>query len=314
MSTVAVEPTISAPGARPAGVSSPDDAAHSIQAMFDTIAPTYDRANHLLSFGLDRFWWSRAARTLRPILARPEAQVLDLCCGTGDLTLALDRYRPKVPQGLKPLPSATGIGTAEAVPLSKTAPSTDRSTHWDPVIPNEGDRPASATVEGPAVAVKQPAPILAADFSHNMLALAQPKFAGRNIVTLEADALHLPLADSSIDLVTFAFGFRNLADYAAGLAELYRVLRPGGEIAILECNQPGGLIGWCYSLYFRRVLPTLGGLISGTPRAYAYLPDSVQRFPRPPAMKQLITAAGFANPTWTSYTLGTAGLYRAAKP
>jgi demethylmenaquinone methyltransferase/2-methoxy-6-polyprenyl-1,4-benzoquinol methylase len=273
-----------APGARPAGVSSPDDAAHSIQAMFDTIAPTYDRANHLLSFGLDRLWWTRAARTLRPILERPEAQVLDLCCGTGDLTLALDKHRPK----LQPAPI--------------------------PVIPSGGDRTASAAVEGPAVEVKQPAPILAADFSHNMLALAQPKFAGRNIVTLEADALHLPLADSSIDLVTFSFGFRNLADYAAGLAELYRILRPGGEIAILECNQPGGLIGWLYSLYFRRVLPTLGGLISGTPRAYAYLPDSVQRFPRAPAMKQLITAAGFANPTWTSYTLGTAGLYRARKP
>jgi len=244
-----------APGARPAGVSSPDDAAHSIQAMFDTIAPTYDRANHLLSFSLDRLWWARAARTLRPILQRPEAVVLDLCCGTGDLTLALDKHRPQVA-----------------------------------------------------------APILAADFSHNMLALARPKFAGHNIVAIEADALHLPFADSSVDLVTFAFGFRNLADYASGLAELHRVLRPGGEIAILECNQPAGLVGWLYSLYFHRVLPTLGGLISGKPRAYAYLPDSVERFPRPPAFKQLITASGFANPTWTSYTLGTVGLYRASKP
>jgi demethylmenaquinone methyltransferase/2-methoxy-6-polyprenyl-1,4-benzoquinol methylase len=264
-----------APGARPAGVSSPDDAAHSIQAMFDTIAPTYDRANHLLSFGLDRLWWTRAARALRPILQRPSAQVLDLCCGTGDLTLALDRYRPS----------------------STTGPSTPAQA------------PSLGMTERGGVA-----PILAADFSHNMLALALPKFAGRNIVTLEADALHLPLPDSSVDLVTFAFGFRNLADYAAGLAELYRILRPGGEIAILECNQPDGLVGWCYSLYFRRVLPTLGGLISGTPHAYAYLPDSVQRFPRPPAMKQLITAAGFARATWTSYTLGTAGLYRAVKP
>ena len=147
-----------------------------------------------------------------------------------------------------------------------------------------------------------------------MLALARPKFAGHNIIAFEADALNLPFPDASLDLVTFAFGFRNLADYAAGLAELFRVLRPGGEIAILECNQPGGLTGWLYSLYFRRALPTLGGLISGTPRAYAYLPDSVQRFPRPPQMKQMIAAAGFDHPTWTGYTLGTAGLYRAAKP
>jgi demethylmenaquinone methyltransferase/2-methoxy-6-polyprenyl-1,4-benzoquinol methylase len=147
-----------------------------------------------------------------------------------------------------------------------------------------------------------------------MLALAQPKFLNKNILSIEANALHLPLADASVDLVTSAFGFRNLTSYPDGLRELHRVLRPGGEIAILECNQPGGLIGWLYSAYFHHVLPTLGGLISGKRRAYAYLPDSVMKFPRPPQMKALIAAAGFTNPTWTSYTLGTAGLYRATKP
>src|SRR5579871_4035935 len=164
-----------ATGARPLGVVSPDSAAENIRQMFDSIAPTYDRANHLLSFGLDRTWWFRAARALRPILSRPESVVLDLCCGTGDMTLALYRHRPK-------------------------------------------DRPGR-----PAV------PVYAADFSHNMLALARPKFAGKNIVAIEADALRLPLADSSVNLVTFAFGFRNLSSYSAGLAELRRVLRPGGE-------------------------------------------------------------------------------------
>jgi demethylmenaquinone methyltransferase/2-methoxy-6-polyprenyl-1,4-benzoquinol methylase len=255
---VPVEPQ-PAPGARPTGTSTPADAARNIQQMFDTIAPTYDRANHLLSAGIDRSWWNRTARTLRPILERPEAVVLDLCCGTGDMTLALDRHRPQ-------LHSPT------------------------------------------------PAPILAIDFSHNMLALARPKFTGKNIVSIEADALHLPLADASVDLITSAFGFRNLTDYPAGLAELHRVLRPGGEIAILECNQPAGLTGALYSFYFHHILPTLGGFISGKPRAYAYLPDSVMKFPRPPQMKSLIAAAGFTNPTWTSYTLGTTGLYRATKP
>src|SRR5436305_15227858 len=86
-----VEP---APGARPAGVIDAAAAAQNIQQMFDTIAPTYDRANHLLSFGIDQYWWRRAAWTLRAILRRPDALVLDLCCGTGDMTLALDRYRP----------------------------------------------------------------------------------------------------------------------------------------------------------------------------------------------------------------------------
>ncbi len=252
------------PGARPAGTSSPDEAAENIQQMFSTIAPTYDRANHLLSVGLDRSWWNRTARALRPILQRPEAVVLDLCCGTGDMTLALDKHRPR--------------------------PSTDN-----------GQRTAVS-------------PILALDFSHTMLTLAARKFAGRNIVSIEADALHLPLADASVDLVTSAFGFRNLTSYPDGLRELYRVLRPGGEIAILECNQPGGLVGWLYSAYFHHILPVAGGLISGKRRAYAYLPDSVMKFPRPPQMKALIAAAGFKDPAWTSYTLGTAGLYRATKP
>ena len=112
-----------------------------------------------------------------------------------------------------------------------------------------------------------------------MPSLAQPKFAGRNIRTIEADALHLPFADDSIDLVTCAFGFRNLASYPDGLAELHRVLRPGGQIAILDFNQPTGLVGALYSLYFRYILPLLGRIISRDPRAYTYLPESVARFP-----------------------------------
>jgi demethylmenaquinone methyltransferase/2-methoxy-6-polyprenyl-1,4-benzoquinol methylase len=252
------------PGARPAGISSPGEAAQSIQRMFSTIAPTYDIANHLLSAGLDRSWWNRAARALRPILQRPEAVVLDLCCGTGDLTLALDHHRPQL--------------TTENSQLTTVSP------------------------------------ILALDFSHTMLSLAAKKFRDKNIQLIEADALHLPLADASVDLVTSAFGFRNLTSYPDGLRELHRVLRPGGQIAILECNQPAGLVGWLYGFYFHHILPVAGGIISGKRRAYAYLPDSVMKFPRPPQMKALIAAAGFVNPTWTSYTLGTAGLYRATKP
>jgi demethylmenaquinone methyltransferase/2-methoxy-6-polyprenyl-1,4-benzoquinol methylase len=147
-----------------------------------------------------------------------------------------------------------------------------------------------------------------------MLALAQPKFAGRNIRAIEADALHLPFADSSIDLVTCAFGFRNLASYSNGLAELHRVLRPSGQIAILDFNQPAGLMGALYNLYFKRILPLLGRLISHDASAYTYLPESVAHFPAPPRMIELISAAGFIAPTWTPYTFGIAGLYRAIKP
>jgi demethylmenaquinone methyltransferase/2-methoxy-6-polyprenyl-1,4-benzoquinol methylase len=234
--------------------------------MFDAIAPRYDLLNHLLSAGIDRLWWRRTARAVRPILARPEAVVLDLCCGTGDMTLALDKLRPR------------------------------------------------ALNQQPATNNQQPSPILAVDFSRNMLALAQPKFAGRNIRAIEADALHLPFADASIDLVTCAFGFRNLASYPEGLAELHRVLRPAGQIAILDFNQPTGLMGALYSLYFKHILPLLGRLISRDPAAYTYLPQSVARFPAPPRMIELIAAAGFTAPSWTPYTFGVAGLYRATKP
>jgi demethylmenaquinone methyltransferase / 2-methoxy-6-polyprenyl-1,4-benzoquinol methylase len=244
-------------GARPTGVTTEQAAAANIQQMFDTIAPTYDRANHVLSVGLDRWMWNSAARAFRPILQRPETVTLDLCCGTGDMTLALLKHRPLIPNA---------------------------------------------------------SPILAVDFSHQMLTRGAEKFAPHNIVPIEADALHLPIADASVDLVTSAFGFRNLANYDEGLAELHRVLRPGGQIGILECNQPEGLTGALYDIYFKTILPKLGGLISGNVRAYSYLPASVERFPRPPRMLQFIKDAGFSNASWTSYAFGTAGLYRATKP
>ncbi len=258
-------------GARPAGVVEAEAAAENIQRMFDAIAPTYDRANHLLSGGVDRWWWWRTARVLKPILARREAVVVDLCCGTGDMTMALYKHRPKGSAGAK----------------SRSLRDEKR--------------------EGEA------APILAVDFSHAMLALGKRKFVGKNIVAIEADALHLPLASGSVDLVTAAFGFRNLASYPDGLRELHRALRPGGEIAILECNQPEGWRGALYDLYFKRILPVLGGAISRNRAAYRYLPASVERFPRPARMLQLIAEAGFVQGRWTSYTFGVAGLYRAVK-
>jgi len=230
--------------------------ADDVQQMFNDIAPNYDVLNHVLSAGIDHLWWWRAARTVRPILNNPQAVIVDLCCGTGDMTLALNQHRPST---------------------SSTAP------------------------------------ILAVDFSHQMLSRGNTKFRQHNVIAIEADALHLPLASSSADLISSAFGFRNLANYESGLAELFRVLKPGGQIAILDCNQPEGLVGALYNLYFKKILPRVGALISSS-SAYRYLPASVERFPRPPRMKELIHNAGFLNATWTSYTLGVAGLYRATKP
>ncbi len=241
-------------GARPAAESSETEAAEHVRELFSSIAPTYDRANHLLSFGLDRRWWRRTAVAFRATLSRPDARVLDICCGTGDLTAALLAERP--PNG---------------------------------------------------------EPVTGLDFSREMLRLAEQKYAGANVRWVEGDAMALPFPDNSFDLVTSAFGFRNLSNYAAGLREIHRVLRPGGSLGILECNQPDGVSGALYNLYFRHVLPVAGGWISGKRAAYEWLPSSVQRFPRPPRMMSLMQDAGFTNCGWDGYFLGAAGLYRGTK-
>ena len=133
-------------------------------------------------------------------------------------------------------------------------------------------------------------------------------------VAIEADALHLPLRAESLDLVVTAFGFRNLANYEAGLKEFYRALKPGGQLGILEFSEPGGLVGKAYGVYFRRVLPAIGRAICGKDGAYNYLPTSVENFPRPNAMVEMMRRAGFEECAWQPYTFGIVGLYTATRP
>ena len=237
-------------GARPLGAEDEAGAARAVRQMFDAIAPRYDLLNHLLSANVDRLWWRRTARRFHAVLAEPDAAVLDICCGTGDMTMALLKHRP---------PGAR--------------------------------------------------PILAADFARGMLSRAAKKFRGRRVVVLEADALHLPLRSESLDLVVTAFGFRNLANYEAGLKEFHRVLKPGGQLGILEFSKLGGLLGKAYAVYFRRVLPAIGRAIYGKDGPYSYLPVSVGNFPPPTEMLGLMGAAGYAECAWQPYTFGIAGLY-----
>ncbi len=163
------------------------------------------------------------------------------------------------------------------------------------------------------------AQIVGADFSHAMLQRAAAKAPekgkgrGATIRWIEADALRLPFPDGHFHLVTSAFGFRNLADYDAGLREIARVLAPGGECGILDFGEPGGLIGHCYRFYFKNVLPTIGTALSGVRGPYAYLPASVERFPAPDEMLARMSQAGFREASWTPYTFGVAGLYRGVK-
>ncbi len=155
--------------------------------------------------------------------------------------------------------------------------------------------------------------IVGADFSHAMLQRAARKGEGKGLGLCEADALQLPFPPAHFDLVVSAFGFRNLTDYDAGLREIFRVLREGGEVGILDFGQPRGVLGTVYGFYFRRVLPRVGTWISGVRGPYAYLPTSVEHFPSPEAMLERMKAAGFSQVSWTPYTFGIAGLYRGRK-
>jgi demethylmenaquinone methyltransferase/2-methoxy-6-polyprenyl-1,4-benzoquinol methylase len=257
-------PTASKPviGAAPEGATARDAAARAVREMFTSIAPRYDLLNHLLSFNIDRLWWRRTARSFAEILAQPDSRVLDLCCGTGDMTFALRKQAA-----------------------------------------NSGQQ------------------VLGADFSHAMLQRARSKsldnYSPNDKTTLphwiEADALCLPFPDQHFSLVTSAFGFRNLADYDAGLREIARVLRPGGECGILDFSDPTGVIGKLYRLYFKQVLPRVGTALSGVRGPYAYLPASVERFPEPEEMLGRMRRVGFLEASWTPYTFGIAGLYRGKK-
>lgn len=154
--------------------------------------------------------------------------------------------------------------------------------------------------------------LVGSDFCHPMLAGAKSKLArlGLKSTLMEADALALPLPDASLDLITIAFGFRNLANYAAGLREMRRVLRPGGAVAILEFTQPPNkAFAALYNWYSRRVLPVLGGAISGAPEAYLYLPESVRKFPAAGELAAMMREAGYATVEWEYLTFGIVALH-----
>ena len=162
------------------------------------------------------------------------------------------------------------------------------------------------------------AKIVGADFSHTMLVRAREKAAhtnaGARTQFFEADALRLPFADGSFDLITAAFGFRNLANYEEGLREMLRLLKPGGTLGILEFAEPApGMLGDLYRFYTRKVLPKIGGLISGDRDAYAYLPKSVARFFLPEELAGLMRSVGYGSVRYVLMTLGSVALHIGVK-
>jgi len=154
--------------------------------------------------------------------------------------------------------------------------------------------------------------VMGTDFCHPMLVRARQKVAKsrKDVIFLEADTLRLPFRDASVDGVTIAFGFRNLANYRRGLEEMRRVLRAGGMVAILEfSHMQWPVFGPLFRVYFRRVLPALGSWISGVQGPYQYLPDSVSRFPDQESLALALRETGFTNVRYRNFTGGVAALH-----
>ena len=225
--------------------------AKAVRDMFAGIAGRYDLLNHLLSINIDKTWRRRVRQRLADVLMDPGATVLDVACGTGDLSIELK-------QG-------------------------------------------------------SDARIVGSDFCRPMLEIAKHK-AGPAIRFIEGDAMSLPFADETFDAVTIAFGLRNLPNFEDGLAELHRVLKPAGQIVVLEFSSPvvPGFRG-VFNFYFRQVLPRLGGLVSGSRGAYEYLPDSVSKFPDQMGLVRMMNAAGYASVDFENLTGGIAAIHSGRK-
>ncbi len=228
--------------------------ARAVRDMFSGIAGRYDLLNHVLSANIDKRWRRLVSRSLADVLSRPDATVLDVACGTGDLAVELRKSG-----------KAAVIGT---------------------------------------------------DFCRPMLDIAAGKNSkiGTAIPYLEADGMNLSFADNTFDALTIAFGLRNFSNWEAGLAEFHRILKPQGRLAILEFSSPV-VPGFrqAFQFYFSRVLPRIGGAVSGSRGAYEYLPNSVSRFPDQKQLVQMLENTGFSDVTYRNLTGGIAALHLGTK-
>jgi demethylmenaquinone methyltransferase/2-methoxy-6-polyprenyl-1,4-benzoquinol methylase len=247
-----------------------------VQGMFNAIASRYDLLNHLLSAGVDLYWRRRALSLVRG--GRP-ARVLDLATGTGDFALAAKRLKPLRVVGADVALNMLRLGS------SKLGSSKLGSRKL-------GSSQAGADTGAAAVAGTPEIPL----------------------TLLCADAESLPFVDNSFDLVTAAFGVRNFGDVSVGLTQARRVLKPGGELVILEFTEPTApVFSQLYRFYFKHILPVLGGIISGNRQAYSYLPESVAAFPQHDGFLKLMRDAGFDRERVTSLTLGICAVYQGHK-
>ena len=246
-----------------------------VKRMFAAIAPSYDLNNRLHSLWMDQAWRRKAVKLAR---LKPTDAVVDVACGTGDLSLTF----------LHQIWETYGF---------------------------DGNTPTTGQVLG-------------VDFTFQMLPIARRKaermfrrnryhqdVAPENVLFINGDAQALPLPDASADVVSIAFGIRNVADPAIAIREFYRVLRPGGRVIVLEFSLPTNpLLRALYNFYFRKVLPRTATLISGDKTgAYKYLPESVNTFIGREQMVEMLRAAGFTQVEQFTMTFGVCVCYRGVK-
>lgn len=246
-----------------------------VQKMFAAIAPSYDLNNRLHSFWQDQRWRRKAVKLAE---LKPTDVVVDVACGTGDLTLAFARQLVWVRRAALQPRQVIGI---------------DFTFQMLPIAEAKSDVPYS-----PPGATNQP-----------------PARYSTGVGYANGDALALPLPDACCDVVSIAFGIRNVQDPAAAIREFFRILRPGGRLIILEFSQPTNpLIRWGNDLYCSKIMPyTATWLSRDKSGAYKYLPMSVKTFVTRQQMTDMMTAAGFTTVTQHPMTFGVCVCYRGVK-
>lgn len=270
-----------------------DKSGHKVQQMFAEIAPKYDLMNHLLSLNVDRWWRWRTVRRLAPTA---DARVLDVCTGTGDLALALLHHMNQDAQrsGSQASTAASSSGAMAA-------------------------RQGILTAEQAAARDLADCRVVASDFCRPMLEIGEKKASrlpGKALQFVEADSLQLPFPSEQFDLVTVAFGLRNVSDTLGGLREMVRVIRPGGRVGVLEFTMPRiWPLSSLYKFYFLKVLPRIGQWFAkNRSDAYSYLPESVGQFPQYEQLAAMMQEAGLQQVKFYPMTVGLATLYVGVKP
>lgn len=244
-----------------------------VQKMFAAIAPSYDINNRLHSLWMDQYWRRKAVKLAN---LKPTDRVVDVACGTGDLAIKFSDALIRSYGSERSFPFVFGIDfTYEMLPLARK----------------------KARIELPS-------------YMNDPIGIPPPS--NCQISWLNGDAQALPLPDQSADVVSIAFGIRNVQNPALAMREFHRILRPGGRLIILEFSLPTNPILRClYNFYFRQILPRTATLISGDKTgAYKYLPESVNTFIGRAQMAEMISAAGFTQVQQFPMTFGVCVCYR----